>query len=470
MVASVGNETTSPVNISEAKHEENNSGVDLARMATEGQYMTTMELKTLKDLGHLRHENSSEWFRVAKRIFDSNGASIHIEVDIPKPEKGEKESQEEFYKRVTGWYKTNAQGLQLIEANVSPDTWVSVGGDTNPTFREVWDALKKKFDAPAPGFTLEILYSDFCKFTYKGGEDLNLYLDALLKKRRKLEHMKKANFRSELGDAKWNAVLQGVSPEAKDATSAIDKFVWKAILLARIPRDIAERVRHLQDNEAIVNSAREIWKERQDREKMNASAVKPEQPQAFSVTPGCVPGCRCLSCQPDLYPKAFAAQAVQSSTAKKKAPAKGASDYNNHGKWTTLGGRIVNNKFVCGSNQCWNCWGAGHLKHACPHAETDRDLLRDRTLRALGITIGARNQAALFVEYIGPSTPGSVVGHGRFVTAYGFAANPEDERVEETELIYDTGATCSISPHRHHFASQERHRHPGTHPGVTENA
>ncbi|SCV74161.1 BQ2448_6593 [Microbotryum intermedium] len=269
----------------------------------------------------------------------------------------------------------------------------------------------------------------------RDGDDLNLYLDALLKNRRELENMRKANFRSQMGGARWNAYIKALPSEATETTLAIDKFLWKAVLLARIPRDIAERVRHLEDNETIVNSVREIWKERQDRDKMNASAVEAEQPQAFSVTPGCVPGCRSPSCQPDLYPKETV---LRTTTTTKNGP---------------LGGRIVNNKFVCGFNQCWNCWGAGHLKHACPHLETDRDLLRERTLRALGITIGARNQAALFVEYDGPGAPSSVVGHGHFVTAYGLSANPEEERIEDTELIYDTGATCSISPHRRHFAS-----------------
>ncbi|SGY56906.1 BQ5605_C006g04195 [Microbotryum silenes-dioicae] len=257
-----------------------------------------------------------------------------------------------------------------------------------------------------------------------------------------------------MGEDKWNVYNKALPSEAIETTMAIDKFLWKAIILARIPRDIAERVRHLDDNESLIDAARNLWKEHLNREKKNASTAKPKQPQVFSITPGCVPGCCCPLCQPDLYPKVLAAQAVQPLAAKKKSQAKGASDYQNYEKWTTLGGRIVNNKFVCGYNQCWNCWGAGHLKQACPHLATiDRELLRDCTLRSLGITIGSRNQAALFVEFEGPGVATSVIRHGHFVTAYGASNNPEDKRIDDTELIYDTGATCSISPHRRHFSS-----------------
>ncbi|SGY22876.1 BQ5605_C019g08867 [Microbotryum silenes-dioicae] len=93
-------------------------------------------------------------------------------------------------------------------------------------------------------------------------------------------------------------------------------------------------------------------------------------------------------------------------------------------------------------------------QQACPHLATiDRELLRDRTLRSLGITIGLRNQAALFVEFEGPGVATSVIGHGHFVTAYGASNNPKDKCIDDTKLIYDTGAMCSISPHWHRFSS-----------------
>ncbi|SGZ35279.1 BQ5605_C066g12820 [Microbotryum silenes-dioicae] len=274
---------------------------------------------------------------------------------------------------------------------------------------------------------------------------------------------------------------------------AIDKFLWKVIILARIPRDIAERVQHLDDNEchesavrglsaapprsllsagnflgassylydlaprslplastcfheflslslgfpatinrasysyknnyinpasrpvilaiacclrlsnlnpdneSLIDAARDLWKERLDCEKKNASTAKPEQPQVPTFT--------------------------QKSSQRKQC---------NH----------------------WQPRRRAKQRQACPHLATiDRELLRARTLRSLGITIGSCNQAALFVEFEGPGVATSVIRHGHFVTAYGASNNPEDERIDDTELIYDTGATCSISPHRCHFSS-----------------
>ncbi|SGY22888.1 BQ5605_C019g08868 [Microbotryum silenes-dioicae] len=302
MVASGGNETTeslnatqpppeTPEHISEAKHNENNSGVDLSEMATETQFMAATELQKLEELGPLRHENSAEWFRRARRLFDTTGTSLHIDFEITKPAKrGEKETEDAFYTRAQRWTKVNSQGLLVIETCVTKDTWVSIGGNTHSSFRQVWDALKKRFDRPAPGFTLEILFSEFCTFDYKPGEDLNDYLDKLLDKRREIERMKVSNFRAEMGEDKWNTYNKALPLEAIETTMAIDKFLWKAIILARIPRDIAERVRHLDDNESLIDAARDLWKERLDREKKNASTAKPEQPQVFSITPGCVPG------------------------------------------------------------------------------------------------------------------------------------------------------------------------------------
>ncbi|SCV67522.1 BQ2448_5133 [Microbotryum intermedium] len=65
------------------------------------------------------------------------------------------------------------------------------------------------------------------------------------------------------------SVLKGQATNThSNTTLAIDKIVWKAIMLARISRDIAERVRHLTDNdsEAIATAVRAIWQERQDRD------------------------------------------------------------------------------------------------------------------------------------------------------------------------------------------------------------
>ncbi|KDE02505.1 hypothetical protein MVLG_06945, partial [Microbotryum lychnidis-dioicae p1A1 Lamole] len=194
-----------PEHISEAKHNENNSGVDLSEMATETQFMAATDLQKLKELGPLRHENSAEWFRRARRLFDTTGTSLHIDFEITKPAKrGEKETEDAFYTRAQRWTKVNNQGLLVIKTCVTKDTWVSIGGNTHSSFRQVWDALKKRFDRPAPGFTLEILFSKFCTFDYKPGEDLNDCLDKLLDKRREIERMKVSNFRAEMGENKWN--------------------------------------------------------------------------------------------------------------------------------------------------------------------------------------------------------------------------------------------------------------------------
>ncbi|SGY57999.1 BQ5605_C006g04328 [Microbotryum silenes-dioicae] len=91
--------------------------------------MAATELQKLKELGPLCHENSAEWFRRARRLFDTTGTSLHIDFEITKPAKrGEKETEDAFYMRAQRWTKVNSQGLLVIETCVTKDTWVSIGG------------------------------------------------------------------------------------------------------------------------------------------------------------------------------------------------------------------------------------------------------------------------------------------------------------------------------------------------------